>query len=146
MIAAGFIERKRLATAVEYGLLDMPNAIVPLSIWWLVPQYLLVGSAQCFAYVDLQEFFYDQVPSKLKSLAIALYLSIFGIGNFLSNSLISIIEKTTSGGGKDSWFSDNLNRAHFDYFYWLLAGISIMAFAAYLYLAKCYVYTRKVNV
>ncbi|KAL2520170.1 Protein NRT1/PTR FAMILY 5.10 [Forsythia ovata] len=146
MVIAALIERERLKTAVKYGLVDVPKATVPMSVWWLLPQYLLFGIADVFTMVGLQEFFYDQVPNKLKSFGLALYLSIFGVGNFLSSFLISVVEKATSGPGRDSWFSDNLNRAHFDYFYWLLAGLSAAAFAAYLYFANSYIYNRRNSV
>ncbi|KAK6116679.1 hypothetical protein DH2020_049561 [Rehmannia glutinosa] len=143
MVIAALVERRRLVIAIEYGLVDEPMATVPMSVWWLAPQYLLFGIADVFTMVGLQEFFYDQVPSELKSIGVALYLSIFGIGSFLSSFLISIIEKETSGDGHDSWFSNNLNRAHVDYFYWLLAGLSAVTMAAYAYFAKSYIYKRK---
>ncbi|KAL7156155.1 hypothetical protein ABFS83_03G123800 [Erythranthe nasuta] len=146
MVIAALVERKRLATAVEHGLVDDPKAVVPMSVWWLAPQYLLFGISDVFTMVGLQEFFYDQVPTELRSIGLALYLSIFGVGSFISSFLISVIEKYTSGPGKDSWFSDNLNRAHIDYFYWLLAGFSAVAFIAYVYFAKSYIYNRKGNV
>ncbi|GFP81382.1 protein nrt1/ ptr family 5.10, partial [Phtheirospermum japonicum] len=143
MVIAALVESQRLATAVKYGLVDEPNVTVPMSVWWLAPQYLLVGVSDVFTMVGLQEFFYDQVPVELKSIGLALYLCIFGIGSFLSSFLISIIEKVTSGDGDDSWFSNNSNRAHLDYFYWLLAGVSAVTMAAYVYFAKSYMYKRK---
>ncbi|XP_022852257.1 protein NRT1/ PTR FAMILY 5.10-like isoform X1 [Olea europaea var. sylvestris] len=143
MIIAALVERERLKTVAEYGLVDKANATVPMSVWWLLPQYLLFGIADVFTMVGLQEFFYDQVQNELKSIGPALYLSIFGIGNFLSSFLISVVEKATSGPGRDGWFSDNFNRTHVDYFYWLLAGISASAFAVYLYTAKSYIYNRR---
>ncbi|KAL2497388.1 Protein NRT1/PTR FAMILY 5.10 [Abeliophyllum distichum] len=143
MVIAALVESERLKTAVEYGLVDIPKATVPMSVWWLLPQYLLLGIADVFTLVGLQEFFYDQVPNQLKSLGLALYFCIMGIGSFLSSFLISVVEKATSGPGQDSWFSDNLNRAHIDYFYWLLAGLSAVAFAAYLYCANSYIYNRR---
>nr|XP_023881393.1 protein NRT1/ PTR FAMILY 5.10-like [Quercus suber] len=142
MVVAALVEIKRLKTAKEYGLVDMPDVTIPMSVWWLLPQYVLSGIADVFTIVGLQEFFYDQVPSELRSVGLALYLSILGVGSFLSSFLISIIEEVTGGDGKDSWFADNLNRAHLDYFYWLLAGISAVAFTAYLYFAKSYIYNR----
>ncbi|CAA3001173.1 NRT1 PTR FAMILY -like [Olea europaea subsp. europaea] len=143
MVIAALVESQRLKIAAEHGLVDMPKATVPMSVWWLVPQYLICGISDVFVTVGLQEFFYDQVPIELKSIGLALYLSIFGIGSFLSSFLISVVEKATRGLGRDSWFSDNLNRAHIDYFYWLLTGISAAAFAAYLYFAKSYTYNRR---
>ncbi|KAH9603013.1 hypothetical protein KSS87_012192 [Heliosperma pusillum] len=123
MVIAAMVEKKRLLTALEHGLIDMPNVTVPMSVWWLVPQYVLFGIADVFTMVGLQEFFYDQVPTELRSVGLSLYLSVFGTGSLLSSLLVSIIDKTTSGGGQDSWFANNLNRAHLDYFYWFLAGL-----------------------
>ncbi|XP_009613182.1 protein NRT1/ PTR FAMILY 5.10-like [Nicotiana tomentosiformis] len=141
-VIAAIVEKKRLQTAIEYGLVDMPKATIPMSICWLIPQYLLFGISDVFTMVGLQEFFYDQVPVELKSIGLSLYLSIFGIGSFLSSFLISVIENITGKDGQSSWFSDNLNRAHLDYFYWVLAVLSTMAFTAYLYFSRSYIYNK----
>uniref|UniRef100_A0A7N0UUI4 Uncharacterized protein n=2 Tax=Kalanchoe fedtschenkoi TaxID=63787 RepID=A0A7N0UUI4_KALFE len=144
MIVAALVEQKRLEIALENGLTNDPSATVPMSVWWLIPQYLLFGVADVFTMVGLQEFFYDQVPSELRSMGLSLYLSIFGIGNFLSSLLIFAVEYFTSSTLKDSWFADNLNLAHLDYFYWLLAALSFLGLAIYVYSAKAYIYSRAV--
>ncbi|KAM5574830.1 protein NRT1/ PTR FAMILY 5.10 [Rosa sericea] len=142
MVVAALVEIQRLQTAKDYDLVDMPSATVPMSVWWLVPQYLLTGLADVFTMVGLQEFFYDQVPKELRSVGLALYLSIFGVGSFLSSFLISVIEEATSWAGHTSWFSNNLNCAHLDYFYWLLAVLSAVQLAIYMCIAKSYIYNR----
>ncbi|CAI9114920.1 OLC1v1015745C1 [Oldenlandia corymbosa var. corymbosa] len=146
MSIAAVIEKKRLETAKAFGLVDKPGMIVPMSVAWLIPQYLLFGMSESFAFVGLQEFFYDQVPNELKSTGVALYLSVMGVGGFLSSILISVIEKVTNSGGgndEDGWFCDNLNKAHLDYFYWLLAGLAAFSLAVFVCFAKSYVYSRK---
>ncbi|XP_034677019.1 protein NRT1/ PTR FAMILY 5.10-like isoform X1 [Vitis riparia] len=142
LVIAALVEMKRLKTAQEHGLVDMPNATVPMRVWWLVPQYVLFGLSEVFALVGLQEFFYDQVPNELRSVGVSLYLSIFGVGSFLSSFLISAIEKATGEDGQDGWFNDNLNRAHLSYFYWLLSGLSMVGLATYLHFAKYYTYNK----
>jgi peptide/histidine transporter 3/4 len=121
----------------------MPDATLPISILWLVPQYVLSGVADVFALVGLQEFFYDQVPVELRSVGLALYISILGVGSLLSGLLVTVIEEVSGSDGGSSWFADNLNRAHLDYFYWLLAGISAVALVAFLCCAKSYIYNRR---
>ncbi|WJX49544.1 hypothetical protein P8452_35966 [Trifolium repens] len=143
VVFAAFVEMKRLKTAQEYGLVDDPNAIVPMSIWWLIPQYFLFGVSEVFTMVGLQEFFYDQVPNELRSMGLALYLSIVGVGSFLSGFLISMIENLSSKDGHESWFSDNINKAHLDYFYWLLTGLSVVGFTLFIYFSKSYIYNHK---
>ena len=144
MVVAALVEMKRLETAEEYHLVDQPSATLPMSVWWLVPQYVLSGIADVFTMVGMQEFFYDQVPTELRSIGLALYLSVVGVGNFLSAFLVSMIDQATGGSDGESWFCNNLNKAHLDYFYWLLAGLSALAFACYLCFAKSYIYNRKV--
>ncbi|XP_038690527.1 protein NRT1/ PTR FAMILY 5.10-like [Tripterygium wilfordii] len=139
MVIAALVEMKRLKTAEENGLVNKPNATIPMSIWWLVPQYILFGAADVFTMVGLQEFFYDQVPVELRSIGLSLYLSIFGVGNILSSLLISATDKVSDG----TWFNDNLNLAHLDYFYWLLAGLSAVGLASFWYFAKSYIYKRE---
>ncbi|KAI3900078.1 hypothetical protein MKW98_000978 [Papaver atlanticum] len=143
MVVAAVVEKKRLQIALDSGLIDMPKETIPLSLWWLAPQYLLIGVTEIFTIVGMQEFFYDQVPDGLRSMGIAFYLSIIGIGDFLSGFLIYVIEKVTNARGQSSWFSDNLNRAHLDYFYWLLVGLSATNLTAYLYFSKSYLYNRR---
>lgn len=142
MIIAALVEQKRLDVASKHGLIDNPHATVPMSIWWLVPQYSLFGIAEGLAMVGLQEFFYSQMPPELKSVGLSLYLSIFGIGNFLSGFMISVIDKLSTKYTNCSWFADNLNRSHLDFFYWLLTGISVVALAAFMFSTKAYVYRR----
>ncbi|KAI3431871.1 uncharacterized protein J3R85_007738 [Psidium guajava] len=140
MITAALVETKRLEIAREYGLVDIPNATIPMSVWWLVPQYVLFGLAEALTMVGLQEFFYDQVPSELRSIGMSLYLSVIGVGSILSSILISIIEAAT---GDDGWFSNNLNKAHLNYFYWLLAGIGVVGLALFSCCAMTYIYRRR---
>ncbi|KAG9145903.1 hypothetical protein Leryth_019579 [Lithospermum erythrorhizon] len=135
MIIAGFVEFKRL----EIALLNA----VPMSFWWLLPQYILFGISNVFTLIGLQELFYDQVPCELKGIGLSLFLSIFGTGCFISSFLISIIQDFTSKGGNGGWFPDNLNQGHLDYFYWLLAEINSLGFVIYVTYAQSFKYYNK---
>lgn len=142
MAVAALVEAARLRTARNAGLIDSPQAAVPMSLWWMVPQYVLIGFANVFTIVGLEEFFYDQVPDALRAVGLALCLSIMGVGSYASGMLVSAIDWVTRSTG-ESWFSDNLNRAHLDYFYWVLAVVAALELLVFLYFAKGYVYTDK---
>ncbi|KAJ4884382.1 Protein NRT1/ PTR FAMILY 5.11 [Raphanus sativus] len=135
MVVAALVETKRLHTARD-------DLTIPMSVWWLVPQFVIYGVGDVFTMAGLQEFFYDQVPSELRSVGMALNLSIYGAGNFLSSFMISVIDRVTSQSGQASWFDNDLNKAHLDYFYWLLASLSFIGLAFYLWFTKSYVYNR----
>ncbi|TVU36354.1 hypothetical protein EJB05_18286, partial [Eragrostis curvula] len=142
MVVAAFVETRRLRVARDAVLIDQPDVALPMSLWWMVPQYVLLGLAGVLGEVGLVEFFYDQVPDALRSVGLALCLSIFGVGSYASSVLVSVIDWATKRNG-ESWFSDNLNRAHLDYFYWLLAGLAALEVASFLYFANRYVYRNK---
>uniref|UniRef100_K3XPC0 Major facilitator superfamily (MFS) profile domain-containing protein n=3 Tax=Setaria italica TaxID=4555 RepID=K3XPC0_SETIT len=142
MVVAAFVEARRLRVAGDAGLADLSYVAVPMSLWWMIPQYVLVGLAGVLGQVGLEEFFYDQVLDTLRSVGLALCLSIFGVGSYASGALVSGIDWATRSRGQ-SWFSDNLNRAHLDYFYWLLAGLAALEVAAFLHFANRYVYRNK---
>ncbi|XP_057533327.1 protein NRT1/ PTR FAMILY 5.10-like isoform X2 [Amaranthus tricolor] len=142
MAVAAVTEKKRLQTTAHFGLIDLPDVTIPMKIWWLLPQYVLFAISEAFTMVGLQEFFYDQVPKELRSVGLSMYLSIFGWGGLLSSFLVSMINKVSSKCGRESWFSDNLNRAHLDYFYWLLSGFSVIGSILFIYFAKSYIYNN----
>ncbi|KAK9050557.1 hypothetical protein SSX86_030472 [Deinandra increscens subsp. villosa] len=145
MVVSASVESKRVRIATEHGLMDKPKSIVPMSVWWLVPQYVLMGVSDVFTIVGLQELFYDQVPDEMRSMGAAAYLSVVGVGSFLSSALISVIQVITAAGGQgDEWLKgDDLNRAHLDYFYWLLACLSTFSLVLYVVSAKGFVYKVK---
>ncbi|GLT27073.1 hypothetical protein SLA2020_021010 [Shorea laevis] len=138
MVIAALIETERLRIAKEHGIVDT-NATVPMSVCWLIPQYVLMGAADVFTKVGLQEFFYEQVGKDMKSVGLALYLSVFGVGNFVSSFLVSIVEK--AGG----WLSDDLNQVHLNYFYCLFFGINVVELVVYVYFAKSYIHRRNAS-
>ncbi|KAL9414487.1 hypothetical protein AB3S75_042873 [Citrus x aurantiifolia] len=138
MIVAALVEAKRVRTARENGLIDSPKAIVPISIWWLLPQYLLVSICDVFGIVGLQELFYDQMPEAMRSIGAAAYISIIGVGSFINTGVIEVVEAITHR----SWLVDNLNRAHLDYFYWVLAGLSALNLCVFIWIAKRFVYKK----
>ncbi|KAM0917281.1 hypothetical protein ACQ4PT_009686 [Festuca glaucescens] len=142
MAVAALVEAARLRAARDAGLVDSPHVAVPMSMRWMVPQYVLIGLADVFTIIGLEEFFYSQVPEALRSVGLALCLSAMGVGSYASGMLVSAIDWVTRSSG-DSWFLDNLNRAHLDYFYWVLAGVAAVDVLVFLYLAKGYVYTNR---
>lgn len=143
MVAAALTEVKRLRAAREHGLVETPKVMIPMTAFWLLPQYILLGIADVLTLVGQQEFFYDQVPDSMRSLGMALYLSAVGMGSFISSLLVTIANQVSSRKGQGrAWIVDNLNKCRLDYFYWLLAALSTINLVVFVIVAIFYKYKK----
>ncbi|KAL5554162.1 hypothetical protein UlMin_041563 [Ulmus minor] len=137
MSAAAIVEINRLQIAKELDLVDKQVA-VPLSIFWQIPQYFLLGAAEIFTFIGQLEFFYDQSPDAMRSLCSAFSLLTTSLGNYLSSLILTLVTYFSTKGGNVGWITDNLNEGHLDYFFWLLAGLSLLNMLVYIVCAKKY--------
>ncbi|KAJ6704822.1 OLIGOPEPTIDE TRANSPORTER-RELATED [Salix purpurea] len=141
MVVAALVEAKRVSIAREHGLIDTPKATVPMSVWWILPQYMISGISDVFTVVGLQELFYDQMPESMRSLGAAAHVSVIGVGSFVNTAIITVVQAITARSS-GILLGDNLNRAHVDYFYWVLAVLSALNFCVYLWIASGFVYKK----
>lgn len=141
MVVASLAERKRLSVAHANGVFAKGET-VPLSIFILLPQFALMGVADCFVEVAKIEFFYDQAPEGMKSLGTAYFTTSLGGGYFLSGVLLSTVAGVSNKYGK-GWILDNLNASHLDYYYAFFAGLTLVNFLFFLVVAKMFVYNEE---
>lgn len=141
MIAAALVERRRLRIVSEHGLQDEPSATLPMTIFWLVPQYFLVGLSEIFTYVGQLEFFYAEVSDGMRSLSTSFFIAELGVGSWISSLLVTIVRRVT--GHVDGWILDNINRSKIDRFYWLLAALSALNFLLFLLCASLHRYKKQ---
>ncbi|CAO2817146.1 unnamed protein product [Amaranthus hypochondriacus] len=111
-----------------------------LNVFWLAPQFLIIGVGDGFSLVGMQEFFYDQAPDSMRSLGLAFYLSVIGVGSFVSTLLITIVDSVTGKNGGKRWIGKDLSHSRLDYFYWLLTIICVLDLVIFVWLAKNYRY------
>ncbi|KMT17105.1 hypothetical protein BVRB_2g041590 [Beta vulgaris subsp. vulgaris] len=136
---AAVVESMRVSVASKHGIIDDPKAIVPMSVGWLIPQFVVMGLGDMFAYVGMQELFYDQMPEDMRSMGSALTNGALGVGAFMSTAIISAVQEISSRWG-DPWLVNNLNRAHLDQFYWVLGGLCALDLVIYVVAAKWFVW------
>lgn len=133
MIVAGLVEQCRLKYADE-------RETSSLSIFWQVPQYVLVGVSEAFIYVAQWEFFASQIPDGLKSLGLGLSMSSSALGSFLCTVIVTLVMKFTSKNGKPGWIPSNLNEGHMDRFFFLsavLISFDLVLFITCAHRFKC---------
>lgn len=136
--AAGIVENKRRATAIRQGLADNPRAVVDMSANWLVIQYCLVGLGEAFNAIGQIEFYYSQFPKEMASIAVSLFALGMAVGNVVGVVIVAVVANVSKRGGNISWVSNNLNKGHYDYYYWILSLLSVVNFFYYLLCSWAY--------
>ncbi|XP_047082156.1 protein NRT1/ PTR FAMILY 6.4-like isoform X2 [Lolium rigidum] len=109
---------------------------VAISAFWLVPQFFLVGAGEAFAYVGQLEFFIREAPERMKSMSTGLFLVTLSMGFFLSSFLVFLVHHVTRG----TWIQNNLDTGRLDLFYWMLAVLGVVNFAAFVLIARRHEY------
>lgn len=139
MLAAAFVERKRLDLDAEGHL---------LSVWWQTPQYLLVGLSEVFTSIGQMEFFYDQAPDVMRSCSMALQLLSVALGSYLSGALVWGAGRLTASFDRhrEGWLPKDINKGRLDLFFLLLALLMAMNLAWFLWVAVNYEYKKEEQV
>ncbi|XP_059281563.1 protein NRT1/ PTR FAMILY 4.5-like isoform X1 [Lycium ferocissimum] len=135
MAVAAIVEKHRKSVAIKHNMVESATPL-PMSVFWLGYQYAIFGLADMFTFVGLMDFFYSESSSSMKALSTAISWSSLAIGYYISSVVVSIVNKVSGG-----WLANNnLNKDKLDYFYWLLAGLSVLNFGFYLLCASWYKY------
>ncbi|CAL4896449.1 unnamed protein product [Urochloa decumbens] len=115
-----------------------------MSVFWLTPQFFLLGVMDVTSFVGLLEFFYSEASAGMKSIGGAIVFCVLGAASWLGSLLIQVVNHATAsrGGGHGHGWLDgaNLNASRLDLFYWLLAVFALVSFFLYLLCAWRYTY------
>ena len=100
---------------------DEPNT---LSIWWQVPQFSLIATAEIFTISTSYEVAFTLAPAALKTVSSACNLIFFSISGILAGLLFVIFE----GWMPDFHANDHSSYkdAHYDYYFLVLAGVCVI--------------------
>lgn len=138
MVVSAVVEHVRRRRSIREGFLDDPQAVVGMSAMWLIPQHCLNGLAEAFNGIGQTEFYYSEFPKSMSSIAAALFGLAMAVASLLASVVLSAVDSATSRKGKDSWVAGNINRGHYDYYYWLLAVMSFVNLFYFLFCSWAY--------
>lgn len=132
MIVTAAVEYMRRSLAIKQGVSDDPRAMVDMSALWLLPQYCLMGLAEGLNAIAQNEFYISEFPRSMSSMASNLCGVGMSVASLLASFLMNSIDDLTRRGGQESWISSNINKGHYDYYFWILAGLSIVNMLCFL--------------
>ncbi|XP_073084438.1 solute carrier family 15 member 3 isoform X2 [Manis javanica] len=142
VIVAGFLEKERLEYIYHNQTVSQQIGLnlyyaAPLSIWWQIPQYLLIGISEIFASIPGLEFAYSEAPSSMQGAILGIFFCLSGVGSLLGSSLVALL--SLPGGWlhcpKDS---GNINNCRMDLYFFLLAGIQATTALLFVWIARRY--------
>lgn len=114
-----------LAMVVSSTVEAFRRSLITMSALWLVPQNFLTGFAEASNAIAQNEFYFSELPRSMSSIASTL----LGVGMCLANLVASFIMNTVDylsrRGGNESWISTDIDEGHYDYYYLVLAGLSM---------------------
>lgn len=138
MVVSATVEHIRRRKAIQQGYLNNPSAVIDMSAYWLVPQYVLNGLAEAFNAIGQTEFYYSQFPKSMSSIASCLFGLGMAFANLLASLILSTVDHATKSGGKESWTSSNINKGHYENYYWLLAILSAINIVYFMFCSWAY--------
>ncbi|MCO5569269.1 hypothetical protein L7F22_022981 [Adiantum nelumboides] len=132
-----------LAAILEaYRLHCHKEGLAAPSIFWQVPEFVLLGFAQFLAGIGQLEFFYTFAPLSLRSLGSAFCLTCIALGSYVSSLLVWVVTLVSNQGGQAGWLPRELNDGHLDYFFWLLGGMAFLNFLCFMVRASSFMHRQ----
>ena len=127
VMAAGGLETYRInlwhtdnSTHISQVINNVTYDGVNISIFWQVPQYMLVGVAEAFASIAGLEYAYSAAPHTFRGMIMGLFYSMEGIGSFLGVAFLQLVAPL--------WFNNmsnygDINNNHLDFYLYFLGCI-----------------------
>lgn len=143
MCVAAAVESYRLKLFKEGKLIgDERDGVVDISVWWQIPQYLLIGLSEVFTSIGQMEFFYDQAPDVMRSCSMALQLLSVCVGSYLSGALVWVTQAVTASLDPDGegWLPKDLNYGRLDMFFAFLGALMVVNLLHFMWVAARYEY------
>jgi len=114
-----------------------PVHMSSLSIWWQVPQFMLIGFGEIFTAITSYELFYSQVPEQMRSVCQSINLLCTSFGALSAAGLDSVLAV---------WIPPDLNNGHLEYVFMTLGGLMLLNLAIFAVLARRFEYSTPAHV
>lgn len=137
-ITAARMEIKRLNIVRSRGLVDSPDEAIPMSVYWLLFQFVLLGGLDSLLEKSVAEFHEDESPDEPERQWLEIFTKgVSGLGYMGSVLSVYVVGKVSAKGGEPSWFQFTLNRSRLDRYYWVLVVLTSVSLVVFLVVRLC---------
>lgn len=143
VMTAGGLESYRIylwkhdnSSHIEQIIGNVTYHAVNISIFWQIPQYILVGAAELFASIAGLEFAYSAAPRNFQGMIMGIFYTMEGVGSLLGTALLHLVAPFWLNNMTDY---GNINDNHLDFYLYFLGVLQITTFVIYcgaLYMQK----------
>ncbi|KAI3926058.1 hypothetical protein MKW98_028194 [Papaver atlanticum] len=143
MFVSALVEQRRRNFALTYptlGIAKGGGAVSSMCAHWLILQLSINGLSEAFNHIGQLEFYYNQFPENMRSVAVSFFFLGFAVGSYISSFMVSIVHRTTEGNITGNWLPEDLNKGRLDYFYYMISVMNVVNFGYFLVCARWYRY------
>ncbi|XP_022842113.1 protein NRT1/ PTR FAMILY 5.5-like [Olea europaea var. sylvestris] len=137
-ITAARMETRRLGVIRSHNLYEKPEAKIPMSMFWLTFQFLLLAGLYSVLRKSVEALFRNQAPESMTNYLLHITKGVSGLGYMGSVLSVYLVSKVSEKGGRQNWFKYTLNRSRLDRYYWVLAALSSINLIFYIFIASRY--------
>ncbi|CAM6084574.1 unnamed protein product [Calypogeia fissa] len=140
MLAAVLVEAKRVRVIRDnhVDLIHITEGLVPMSVFYLTPQFVILGVVEFLLGSALFPFYYSETPKSMKSVATALSFASISVGYFISTALVNAVNSATKGSG--GWLAAEFYSGGLKKYYILLTVVATINFLVFAFFAYWYKY------
>ncbi|XP_073134677.1 protein NRT1/ PTR FAMILY 1.2-like [Henckelia pumila] len=109
-----------------------------MSAVWLVPQHCLTGFAEALNVIAQNEFYFSELPRSMWSIAATLNAIGLALANLVASFILNSVDVISKEGGHESWISSDIDKGRYDYYYLVLAGLSMANMLYFLVCSNAY--------
>ncbi|KAG8374397.1 hypothetical protein BUALT_Bualt11G0127600 [Buddleja alternifolia] len=120
-ITAARVEMRRLSVIRRNGLVNKPDDDIPMSIFWLLFQLLLLAMTNSFIRQVTYDFSQYDTSEPFSDYSKYFAEGMNGVGFMCGPILVERVGKVSEKGGKTNWFQHTLNGSRLDKYYWVMA-------------------------
>ncbi|XP_021803272.1 protein NRT1/ PTR FAMILY 5.6-like [Prunus avium] len=147
-ITAAKVETRRLGLVESEGFVDEPTSVISMTMFWLLPQFLLLGVAEDLSERSVIKIFTEKLEIKTPEEDVdaeairedkKMYMKMFaqavsGVGIICGVLSVYVVGEVSAKVGGTSWFQYTLNKSHLDNYYWALAALTAANLVVYVLL------------